>query len=78
MQNEKIISIIQEGLQVDDGRVDLESDMSNVSEWDSLGHLGVLANLDTHFDGKIGEIQQMATATSVKDILKILREHELI
>ncbi len=78
MQNEQIISVIQEGLQVEDGRVTMESDMSNTSEWDSLGHLGILASLDTHFDGKIGEIREMATVKSVKDILKILHDRELI
>jgi acyl carrier protein len=78
MQDEQILSIIQEGLQVEDGRVNLESAMSNVFEWDSLGHLGILAALDTHFDGKIGDIREMATANSVADIIRLLRENSII
>ena len=43
-----------------------------------MGHLSILSNMDKFFDGKIAPIREMATADSVRKILKILKENSLI
>lgn len=73
-----IVGLIQDALQPSGKRITIDSTTKDVEEWDSLGHLGVLAALDTFFDGKVGDIKEIGTADSVRKILQILREHSLI
>ncbi len=76
--NEKILTIIQEVLEMPVGSITLESSSANVEAWDSLGQLGILIALDKLFAGKIAGINEMAMADSMEKILKLLKENSLI
>jgi len=76
LNEEKLIKIIQEALEID--YITMESISENVDEWDSLGQLNILASLDEVYDGKIGDIMEMAEADSVKKIIQILRHNSLM
>jgi acyl carrier protein len=77
--NEKqVLEIIQRALFLEDKKVSLDTSVEDLEEWDSVGHLSILSNMDKFFDGKIAPIREMATADSVRKILKILKENSLI
>jgi acyl carrier protein len=58
--------------------IDIESSMDTVEAWDSLSHLNILVALDTSFDGNVAVIEEMASTTSVREILDLLKHHSLI
>lgn len=78
MNENEVIKIIATALKLEDSQIDTNSSVDNVEEWDSLGHLGILAALDKAFDGKIASIKEMATADSVEKIFQILKENSFI
>jgi acyl carrier protein len=78
MNENEVLTVIQKAIGPEAGAIDMNSSMESVEWWDSLTHLNVLVALDTHFDGKVAEIREMAQAVSVKSIIQILREHSLI
>ena len=47
---------------------------SDIEQWDSLGHISILAHLDRKFDNITENCPDLASATSVKEILMILNE----
>ncbi len=73
-----LIEIIERGLKVNKGTLNVESSKETVGEWDSLGHLGILLELDKVFSGKVASIEEMASADSVAKIFEILQVHSLI
>lgn len=73
-----ILKIIQDALELEDNRISMESSMSNLDEWDSLGHLSILANLDNVLEGKAAGIQLLAAADSAQQIVQILKDHDLV
>lgn len=64
--------ITESALGLKPGSIKDEDSALTVSEWDSLGHLKVLTELDIEFDGKLAEIDALADATSIKEIKAIL------
>ena len=78
MNENEVIKIIATALKLEDSQIDTNNSVDNVEEWDSLGHLGILAALDKAFDGKIASIKEMATADSVEKIFQILKENSFI
>ena len=78
ISEKEILKIIQDALKLNEGIITLDTGIGDVEEWDSLGHLGILAALDKFFNGKIAGIRDMATAKSVRQILQILKENSLM
>ena len=48
-----------------------------MESWDSLAQLSILSELDNKTKGKVFEIQEMSTASSVKEIIKVLKKKKL-
>ena len=78
LSDNDVLEIIRRGLNLKNQKLTLDSSSDNVEEWDSLGHLGVLMELDKVFDKKVGQINAMASAGSVKKILQLLKDNSLI
>ena len=78
INSNKVIEIVGKALEVDSELISIESSSDNAEEWDSLAHLTILLELDRHLDGKAGNINDLATATSVRLILELLKKHDLI
>ena len=70
--------LVEEALEIDVGRVNASSSMNDIEEWDSLGHLSILLKLDEVLGGEAGGIKELATATSVNQIFRILKDEGLI
>ena len=45
-------------------------------EWDSLGHLTLLMKLDEKFDDITEKIPELASATSVKEIISLIKKSD--
>ena len=75
LQTKMVIDMISESLEE---KVTLETTMNDSNNWDSLGHLKIMSDLDAEFDNKLGSIRELATATSVKNIVDILKNNSLI
>ena len=73
-----VLSAIERALELDSRSIDMEAVSENVEGWDSLGHLSILAALDSLFEGRVTEIGEIATADSVPKILVALRRHSLL
>lgn len=78
MKENDVMGIIAKALSVSGDNITSDSSADNVEEWDSLGHLGILVALDKAFDGKLASISDMATADSVKKIVKVLKDNSFI
>ena len=78
INNEDIYLLIEEALQLALKKININSKMLEIEEWDSFGHLNILVALDKKFDGKIASIDEMSSAITVKDIIKLLTLNKLI
>ena len=74
---ERLISLISDALDPDEA-ITLDSSTENIPEWDSLGHLSILTSLDDATGGAASSISDLGEATSVKDIISILKNENLI
>ena len=73
-----VLSAIESALELDSRSIDMEAVSEDVEGWDSIGHLSILAALDSLFEGRVTEIEEIATADSVPKILVALRQHSLL
>jgi len=73
-----VLSAIESALELDSRSIDTEAVSKDVEGWDSLGHLSILAALDSLFEGRVTEIGEIVTADSVPKILVALRQHSLL
>ena len=78
INNEDIYLLIEEALQLAPKKININSKMLEIEECDSFGHLNILVALDKKFDGKIASIDEMSSAITVKDIIKLLTLNKLI
>jgi len=74
---EKVIKAITKALKLKKQACETDS-IKTIEEWDSLGHLVVLTALDKMFRNRVAGIKDMAGASSIKQILKILEREKLI
>jgi len=80
---DEVISLINTILTEENTDSDVEIKITIDSEvgddgWDSLGQLSVLAALDEAFDGKVAAINEIGDADSVKSIIQILQNNDLM
>ena len=78
MNKNKILVLISEALEVDSSKINMDTKLGDLEEWDSLGQLSILTELDKLFDGKVAEINEMAEADSVESIIYLLKNKGLI
>mgnify|MGYP001159539661 CR=1 FL=1 len=75
---QEIVGIIGNALKIDANSLTAESTSNDVEEWDSLGHLAILRDLDKFYGGKIAGIKEMAQVDSVGEILQLLKNNSLL
>lgn len=74
---EDLKKIISDSLGVEISKINTESSMANIMEWDSLGHLSILNALDSHFDGNLGDLSTLGNITSFKDLFNAINDTNL-
>ena len=72
MNKDNLITIIKDALETED--IDFNSSMENTDGWDSLGHLSILSAIDQNLDGQASKLDELASATSVENIISILKK----
>ena len=75
---EEIFICIAQALDINPKKISINTQMLDIEEWDSFGHLGILVALDKKFDGKVASISEMASATTVKKMIDLLISNKLI
>jgi len=73
-----VLAIVRKALTPADQKITIDSTSDNVEGWDSLAHLTILVDLDKVFSNKVGKINEMASASSVKGILQLLKDNSLL
>lgn len=73
----KLISLISKILKVKKEKITLNSGINNLEQWDSLAHLSILTEIDNFTRGKASKIRGLSNATTVKEILKLLKKNKL-
>ena len=73
-----IIALIEKTLDLKLGSLGPDSSSEEFDNWDSLGQLSILVDLDILFEGKIASIDTMAQATSLPKIFAVLKQHSLL
>tara|TARA_B110000259_G_C13746966_1_gene294872 strand:+ start:28 stop:267 length:240 start_codon:yes stop_codon:yes gene_type:complete len=75
ISEQKVINIVSEVLELENGKITSLSSSENTEQWDSLNHLGILISLDKLLDGQAAKIPELATATSIKEIVTLLNKN---
>mgnify|MGYP006102522799 CR=1 FL=1 len=78
MNKLELEKLIEDALEVEKGTITKTTKMEDVNEWDSLGHLSILIKLDNFFGGAASQLEDLAQATSVKEIEDILKKANLL
>ena len=76
LDEEKVLEIIAEGLDIERSEISLKTKSSDLIEWDSLGHLTLLMKLDENFNNVTEKFPEIASASSVLELLNLLKKHK--
>jgi len=72
---QEIFNVIAKALDVDATQINLETNSNDLEEWDSLGHLSLLMELDKAFNDVSEKAPQLASASTVKEIVDAVTEY---
>ena len=75
MQKE-LLNLIQQALEIDYD-INLSTKISDIEEWDSLGHLSVLSALSNSSNGESDNID-LTSINEVKDIFELLNKNNIL
>ena len=70
--SEEIIKIFCKSLNVKPTRININTKINEIDEWDSLGHLTFLSALDKKTNGKLLKIKNIDKKKTLKEILKAI------
>lgn len=74
--NEQIFKIISEALGAELSEISVESTSNDLDEWDSLGHLSILQELDIKFNNITDRVPELASVSSVKEIIDLVTSNQ--
>lgn len=75
---EEICRIVEDALGLNRGSVKIQDSSSTIQRWDSLGFLSILSALEERFGNKVADIDDLAGAKSIKEIINILKRESII
>ena len=73
MNDEKIIKSLSEFFKINIDQVKYDLMVGDIPQWDSLGHVSLMAHLEKDFDITI-DVDQSLEMESVEDIIDIIKE----
>lgn len=76
ISKDNLLRLIATSLEVES--VSQNSNILNTDEWDSLSQLAILTDLDNALHGKVSDIEGIANAESVIEIINLLNKNSLI
>ena len=72
-----IIKIVAKSIKVKLNIISSKSKIGDFEDWDSLGHLKILSEIDKYTKGKASRITNLAQQESISAIHKILKKNKL-
>jgi acyl carrier protein len=69
---DRVAKIFRKVFDFDSGRFSLETTPEDVPNWDSVGHMSLVAQLEAEFDRQfeVDDIMEMSSAAKIIEILK--------
>ena len=77
LKKKDILVAIAEALELPPTQVGEDASSETIDAWDSIGHLGILTQIDKAANGRAASLQDLAAATSFADIHRILQGNGL-
>lgn len=71
MDNQKKISIIEECMDLDEGTLRMDTDLTGFEEWDSVTALSIIAMVDEYFHKTITGAE-LKKARTVSDVVSLM------
>ena len=78
MNIDQLLKLIANALKISPTKINTASQQVEIEEWDSLGHLNILVQLDKQTDGRASLIFDLVEAKSIDDFIRILTENNLL
>ena len=75
MSASKIIEIFQDILDIENGKINLNSTPKDIEEWDSIATINIIIAIEDEFGIKF-KLKDIQEAKSVKDFLELLEAHK--
>ena len=69
---DEVLEVVSHALGVDKSKLSLASSSMELEEWDSLGHIAIIQDIQNKFEGRYEETGKLASAITVEEIWKIL------
>ena len=71
--DEQLKEVFAEALDLEIEEIEKDSSQDNLEDWDSLGHLNLISEIEKTFKVKItmDEVMEMTTYAKVKEVLSI-------
>jgi acyl carrier protein len=70
-----LLAGIAESLEVDPELISIDTVSSDLEEWDSLGHISIMSFLDKTYGEITERVPDFASATSVREVLELLKSN---
>jgi len=70
-----LISLVASALEITPDLIADQTQASEIEEWDSLGHISILVALDEIIPEVSGSVPELASATSIPDLLRLLNDY---
>jgi hypothetical protein len=78
MNQKQFLVLASKSFGVKISKVSINLKLNEIEEWDSIGHLTLLSNLDKATKGKTSEIKGLGTQKSLKKIWDTLKRKGLV
>lgn len=69
---EKVIEMLEEILELDEGELTIDTDLSEVEEWDSISKLALMAEIKKNWKKNL-TVEEIKKFQQVKDICEFLK-----
>ena len=74
----EVFNCIAKALKLNPKKINIDSNSDNTRNWDSLGQLNIITELDKKLKGKTFEINKLANAHSSKKLIELLKSKKLL
>ena len=78
LKKKDLINLIIKAINFPKKKYKNTSSLNSFEDWDSIGHLNIMLQLDQKLSGKAKNIKELADADTVEKIEKILRKKKLL
>lgn len=78
ISKQEVVKLISKTFKINKSKINMNSSVKNIEEWDSINHLNLMVEIDNKLNGKAKNISDLAEANSLKKIYSILYKNKLL